>query len=413
MRTLRLTNAVALVTDRADSAKFKIGLDGVESGTGRRLPTATTDFDGIGTAFQTGDLLFGKLRPYLAKTWLADRPGAAVGDFLVLRPKSDSCGRYLNYVLLSEGFLAPLVASATGAKMPRTDWAEVKDSSIFFPAFDEQCAIADYLDQETAQIDALVAKQEKFIRLLRQKRIAQITNSVCRGLDESVHLVPSGADWFDAVPVHWNVRRLKTSIQDAQAGAWGADPVGDGTDVNCVRVADFDRPSLMVGHVPTLRSVNAKDYHPRALRPGDLLLEKSGGTALNPVGFVAMYEGDHERAVSSNFITRLRLKNGQDSRFWLYAHAASYGTRLTARSVKQTTGIQNLDQASYFNELFPFPPLQEQQAIASYLDDWTGRIDALIAMAEELISLAKERRAAIITAAVTGQIDIRTAQKAS
>src|SRR5699024_8120347 len=85
--TVRLSHALALVTDRADSADFKIGLDGIESGTGRLRSTATTDFYGDGIGFREGDLLFGKLRPYLAKTWLADRDGAAVGDFLVLRPK--------------------------------------------------------------------------------------------------------------------------------------------------------------------------------------------------------------------------------------------------------------------------------------------------------------------------------------
>ena len=280
------------------------------------------------------------------------------------------------------------------------------------PPIDEQRAIADYLDQETVQIDALVAKQEEFKAKLTERRIALISDAVVRGLDPDTPFKPSGADWFDVVPSHWRVERLKNSILNAQTGVWGNDPIGDGSDVLCVRVADFDRPLLRVGNAETMRAVSSKDARPRLLRPGDLLLEKSGGTPLNPVGFVAMYEDEKGPAVTSNFITRLRLQDGQDPRYWLYAHATSYGTRLTARSVKQTTGIQNLDQASYFNELFPYPPIEEQREIAAYLDEQTSRIDTLIAKAEEHIALAQERRAALITAAVTGQFDVRTARKA-
>lgn len=276
------------------------------------------------------------------------------------------------------------------------------------PPLPEQRAIADYLDHETAKIDALIGKQEQLIETLFERRVAVISNAVCRGLDASVDSVATQSDWIGDVPTHWTTSRLKNAISSTQVGAWGDEPNGDGDDVLCVRVADFDRPRLRAAkEIPTLRSLPLSEQEPRLLSPNDLLLEKSGGTGLNPVGFVAIFEGADRPAVTSNFVVRLRLEEDQAPRYWLYSFAASYATKLTARSVKQTTGIQNLDQSHLFDEVFPFPPLDEQVCIAEYLDEQTAKIDLLISKAERFIELAKERRSALITAAVTGQIDTR------
>lgn len=98
-----------------------------------------------------------------------------------------------------------------------------------------------------------------------------------------------------------------------------------------------------------------------------------------------------------------------DSRFWTYVHGSNYARRLTARSIKQSTGIQNLDQSSYFNEAAVLPSREEQIKIADYLDHETAELDAAIADAREAIALSRERRAALISAAVTGKIDVRGA----
>jgi type I restriction enzyme S subunit len=135
-------------------------------------------------------------------------------------------------------------------------------------------------------------------------------------------------------------------------------------------------------------------------------LEKSGGGEKSPVGFVVMYDRD-EPAVTSNFVARVVLRPGMEPRFWTYVHGANYGRRLTARSIKQSTGIQNLDQSSYFNEMAAIPELPEQVAIADFLDRETALLDASIADAREAIALSRERRAALISAAVTGKIDVR------
>ncbi len=330
--------------------------------------------------------------------------------YTVLTPRAPAVPDYFRWVLKSDAYVQEL----------RTTTNQLRDGqSIKFPNFSEvplPCpplrahrTIADYLDRETAQIDTLIAKQEQLIATLRERRIALMMNRVTKGLDETTNLVESGVDWIGAVPSHWRCGRLKYSVADAQTGTWGDEPRNDGTDVICIRVADFDRSHLGVGPAETMRSVRPADFIQRALKAGDLLLEKSGGTGLNPVGFVAYFAGTESPAVCSNFITRLRVAQGQVSRYWLYAHAASYSTRLTARSVNQTTGIQNLDQQAYFDEIFPFPPAAEQEMIARALYEDTARIDALIDRVHDFIALARERRSALITAAVTGQIDVNTA----
>ena len=203
------------------------------------------------------------------------------------------------------------------------------------------------------------------------------------------------SDWFAQLPRDWGVTRLKNVVESAQAGIWGEEPRGDDDDIRCVRVADFDRPRFAVGPVDTVRSVPAKDREARLLQSGDLLLEKSGGTDANPVGFTVMFSGDYE-AVSSNFISRLRLRELQSPRFWLYAMAASYSTKRTERSVKRTTGIQNLDQMSFLNEVFPVPPPAAQTAIADYLDRETARIDTLIEEQQRVIEMLHERRGSLV-----------------
>src|SRR5690606_18752673 len=133
---------------------------------------------------------------------------------------------------------------------------------------------------------------------------------------------------------------------------------------------------------------------------GDLLLEKSGGGDLQPVGIVVTY--DHTvPAVCSNFIARLEVAEGYDARYLTYLHAYLYTIRLNVRSIKQTTGIQNLDSASYLSEKVAFPPPDEQKKIADYLDVQSRRVNRLIRAKQRLISLLNVQKQAIIQRAVT------------
>ena len=218
---------------------------------------------------------------------------------------------------------------------------------------------------------------------------------------------PSGVEWLGDVPEHWDVRRLGISVHGCINGIWGNDPNGR-EDLPCVRVADFDRLRLRVRLAnPTLRAIAPSERNRRLLKKSDLLLEKSGGGDLQPVGVVMLYDHDVE-AVCSNFVARMPVSARCDSSYLTYLHAHLYAIRLNLRSIKQTTGIQNLDSSSYLGEPVAFPPLPEQSAIVRYLDHADWRIRRYIRAKQKLITLLEEQKQALIHQAVTGQIDVHT-----
>ena len=211
----------------------------------------------------------------------------------------------------------------------------------------------------------------------------------------------SDVEWLGQVPGHWEVARLKRSTISSKNGVWGEEAKQDENDIPCVRVADFDRQALRVVLTePTIRNIVDSERVGRILVRGNLLLEKSGGGEGQPVGCVVLYD-DPLPAVCSNFVARVQIAAGMDSAFWRYVHAAAYAVRLNTRSIKQTSGIQNLDASQYFDERAAFPPLPEQIQIAAFLDRETAKIDELVAEQRRLMDLLKEKRQAIISHAVT------------
>lgn len=214
----------------------------------------------------------------------------------------------------------------------------------------------------------------------------------------------SGIPWLGDVPVHWSVRRLRDTVVGCINGIWGSEPDGC-HDLPCVRVADFDRYRHRVRLAkPTMRSVSNTERLRRTLMSGDLLLEKSGGGDLQPVGVVVLYDYAIP-AVCSNFIARMPVAAGYDPHFLTYLHFHLYSIRLNVRSIKQTTGIQNLDSSAYLSESVPLPPLSEQAAIVRYLDYMDRRTRKFIHAKQKLIKLLEEQKQAIIHHAVTRGLD--------
>ncbi|TVP98118.1 MAG: restriction endonuclease subunit S [Planctomycetaceae bacterium] len=222
---------------------------------------------------------------------------------------------------------------------------------------------------------------------------------------------PSGIEWLGDVPEHWETTRVKWSVRGCINGTWGEEPTGD-EDIVCVRVADFDRDNFLVDpESSTMRSVERSQMRTRALRKGELLLEKSGGGERQLVGQV-VYFGHEFPAVCSNFVARMPVREGMDARFWCFVHAALYRGKLNYVAIKQTTGIQNLDSNCYLDTPAAFPPFTEQRAIAAFLDRETARIDRLVGKKRELIERLKEKRTALIARTVTRGLPPAAARKA-
>ena len=183
---------------------------------------------------------------------------------------------------------------------------------------------------------------------------------------------PSKVDWLGDVPVQWKIGRAKWSVTSCQNGVWGGEPEGE-DDLVCIRVADFDRQGLRISTQKlTTRNIPLKDRRNRELAFGDLLLEKSGGGEQQLVGAVVQFNRKFP-AVSSNFIARMVPADNHDARFLVYVHSHLYSGRVNYRSIKQTTGIQNLDSQAYLDERIAYPSLEEQRTIARFLDHKTAR----------------------------------------
>jgi len=274
------------------------------------------------------------------------------------------------------------------------------------PPKKEQAQVALFLDHETARIDELIAEQKRLIELLKEKRQTVISHAVTKGLDPNAPMKDSGIEWLGEVPEHWQLFPLKKTLEGCINGVWGDEPSSK-RGIVVIRVADFDYDRGLVSlNNLTKRNISEHDYYSRGLRSGDLLIEKSGGGAKTLVGRVVFY--DHDLiAVTSNFVARLRPGKSFLGKYLYYVFSDLYEKQVNHRSIKQTTGIQNLDTESYLGEHFYFPLYEEQKKIAEFLDNETRKIDALIQEAEKAIELMNERRSALISAAVTGKIDVR------
>ena len=218
------------------------------------------------------------------------------------------------------------------------------------------------------------------------------------------------------MPKNWKVTKIKHTLSNLIGGVWGTEPQGNENDIYCIRVADFDYVQLTLStYNLTLRNISPKERSKRVLRNNDLLIEKSGGGEKTPVGRTIMFDGGIPRlSVSSNFISKVSVKS--DScfpKYLLYCLNSMYQLGLTRKHIKQSTGLQNLDIDSYFQEKIPFSSLVQQAQIANFLDLKTQQIDELIRVKERKIELLGEYRASLIHQAVTKGLDPNVGMKPS
>lgn len=344
---------------------------------------------------QGDEVLISRLNPRKSRVLASsmhDVPTVCSGEFVVLRPTHRIDKDFLVWRLSSADVTQELdshVRSVTRSHQ-RVDPQRITKMWIDLPEVAQQRTIARFLDRECAEIDALLAEIEGQGALIRERYKASLISTFS----------PMSPAWS------WTDTRLKFIFDYERNGIWGEDPAGDENDVVCVRVADFDRFTFRAGReAETIRNVPANQAQTRLLRPGDVLLEKSGGTHDKPVGCAVSFDGE-QTAVCSNFIAQLRPSEGIHPRFAGLLLASFYESRRNAPFVKQTTGIQNLDSSQYLGLHVAIPPLREQVAMANDFDQELEAIQRALSEFETSMSLALERRQALITAAVTGQMEV-------
>ena len=400
----RLKQNLSLLTEKTDRRDQPIALENIEGWTGRYIPTET-EFMGEGVAFNTGDILFGKLRPYLAKAYRAEFSGEAVGDFHVMRPATNIDGRFAQYQILNREFIDIVDGSTFGSKMPRASWEFVGGMKVTAPPILEQTQIAAFLDRETAKIDDLMAQQRRLMELLKEKRQAVISHAVTQGLNPQAPMKPSGIEWLGAVPVGWGVKKLgRAAFMQEGPGLRNWQFTTEGTRVICV--TNITEAGIDFARLEKFISVKEykESYQHFTVRKGDVLLSSSG----NSWGKVAIYEGDEEVILNTSTIRLNQTTSAPLDRSYIALLLQSDTVREQLR-LAMTGSCQPNFGPTHLNSVMVSVPLRtEQMEILAFVQSATDKLDTLTAEAQRAIDLLQERRTALISAAVTGQIDVRT-----
>ena len=397
----RFKNIASLITTPS-SDKRKVGLENIESGCGRFLQT-DNQFEGNGVQFEVEDVVYGKLRPYLKKVWIASFSGNAVGDFFVFRPDKRINNRYLFYLMLSDSFTDDINSSTYGAKMPRVSSEYILTLGCAVPLITEQEAIANYLDAVTSKIDDAIAQQQKMIDLLNERKQIIINNAVTKGLNPNVKMKPSGIDWIGDIPEHWDVFKTLYALSM---------PITDGP---------HETPELLESGIPFISaeaisggSIDfshkrgyvseafyrdcCKKYIPQL---HDVYMIKSGATT----GKTAIVETEDIFTIWSPLAVFRANKDVINPYFLLNALRATYYTKQVelnwSYGTQQNIGMRILEKL-----LLCVPPVLEQIAILDYIDSSIIPINKAIECANKQISLLQERKQIIINDVVTGKVKV-------
>lgn len=284
-----------------------------------------------------------------------------------------------------------------------TKWSDMKSIKIPVPPMSEQRAIADFLDRETAQIDAFIAKNEELITLLTERRAAAIGVAVVSGLDNRCHTKPVENGWLTRVPVDWDIAPIK-SIASVTLGKMLQENQATAADA---RMPYLRAASVQPGGVVELGTTKEMWFSPReqrllTLRRGDVVVVEGG---VGGYGRAAFISEDLPGIGFQNSIVRIRPGSDVDGRYLAYVmlHLRDIGY---IEMVASVASMPHFTAEKVAATRLPLPPRREQMAIADYLDALEKTTRGAIEAADRAIGLARERRAALISAAVTGKIDV-------
>ncbi len=273
---------------------------------------------------------------------------------------------------------------------------------------DEQKKIAAFLDHETAKIDALIEKQQRLIELLKEKRQAVISHAVTKGLKLNAPMKDSGVDWLGEVPAHWKVKKLKYLVDEPlMYGANEAAIDNNPNNPRFIRITDVnDDGSLRADTFCSLSEGIAAQF---LLKEGDVLLARTGGT----VGKSFLYANTWGKCCFAGYLIKASLNQQIVLAEWFYQYAQTRYYWDWIDSVQIQATLPNVSAEKYNGFFVPTPPINEQMNIVAEIRRRTDKFDVLIAAAEQAVAYIKERRTALISAAVTGKIDVRDWQAAA
>lgn len=397
----RMAKNILETTTEKNFLELYVALEHIESKTGNLRKNYEGHFSGQVKRFSSEDVLFGKLRPYLAKVALPMESGVCVGEILAIRPNGDLLNKlFLSNVMLSHRFIDIVNSSTYGAKMPRAEWTFIGNLGFPLLPAEEQTQIARFLDWKTAQINKFIRNKRRLIELLKEQKQNVINRAVTRGLDPSVKLKPSGVEWIGDIPEHWTVAPLK------HLASINARVLPESTDQN-YKFKYFDISSVgtgcLSGEPETLCFGQAPSRARRILKKGDTILS-TVRTYLKAVYYVS---DEVEDWIASTGFAALTPKEAIHPPFLgLVIQSDNFINRV----IQESTGVAYpaIAETKLGTLHLAYPEsIEEQQAILEHITDSSKAIDQAITRAEREIELMREYRTRLISDVVTGQVDVR------
>lgn len=358
---------------------------------------------------RAGDLVINRMRAFQGALGIAPEDGVVSPDYSVLRVSPLVERRWLNYYLTSTSTVSEMSSLVRGiggteagnVRTPRLNVSDLHSMRIRLEPLDQQRAIADYLDRETARIDTLIEEQQRLVELLQERRMTLRTEGALQGI-RACDIVDSPLPWARTLPAGWPVVPL-TSVARLESGHtpsrsredWWQDcyiPWISLNDVGAMRTNKYIDTTTN-----QLSDQGIANSSARLLPAHTVVLSRDATVGRTAIMKVPMATSQHFAA----WVCGPRL---DPEYLWtLFTDAMQpYFASFQNGSTIRTIGMGDL--AAF---RIPLPPMDEQRRIVAHLDEQTAKIDTVIAETERFIELSQERRSALVTAAVTGQIDVR------
>ena len=396
----RFKDVVSLRNEKSDEACVEedyLELEDMESGSGRILNRRNTlEVGSAVTIFKKGDVLFGKLRPYLEKYWEAEFDGKCTGEILAFEPQRIA-SRFLFYCLGSRWFIERCNALAYGAKMPRVSWpTQLSQFNFPLPPMPEQRRIAAYLDASCVAIDAAISAKRQQLEILESLRRSTIAHAVTKGVTRDVLLKESGVVWFRGIPKNWRCSHLKRFASRIQTGVT---PPTDTPEYYLDGTIPWFSPGSYDGNIE-LREPR-KLINELALREGVLRMFPAQTVFLIGIGATIGKVGLITDAASCNQQIIGIVSDHRVSGRYLAYQMKIYEEVIPGVAAATTLPIFDQVKAGYLPILAP--PREEQRAICDFLDAKLNEVKSVAATIDRQIDTLTAYRKSLIHECVTGQ----------
>jgi type I restriction enzyme S subunit len=356
------------------------------------------------------DLTYNMMRAWQGGFGTVQVEGMVSPAYVVARPRTEIPSRFIELLLRTPGAVEEMRRHSRGVTdfRLRLYWDQFKDIRVALPPREERNAILAFVDRETAKIDALVDEQRRLIALLKEKRQAVISHAVTKGLDPTVPMKNSGIEWLGDVPAHWKVKPLRAVSTEPGTVFIDGDWI-ESKDISLEGIRYITTGNVGEGRYKEqgagfISTAKFEELNCTEVLPGDVLISRLNA----PVGRACVVPDLGSRIVTSvdNVIVR---PNCAVHRAFLVHVLSSAAYFFHTETLARGTTMQRVSRTILGNVRIALPSLEQQREIADYIDYEVGGLDALINEAELGTILLQERRAALVSAAVNGKIDVRGA----